>query len=392
MLWQTDRYAVDLPFSDDYGFVQQIAGLEPVNLAWLWEAHNEHRMVLPKLVLTFVTRAAGMDFRATAHVSALLVCLAAFACVFTIARLRGRWAIEDALVPLVVCTWSQAEALTWTSPLNLVATTVALLLWWTAAHRSLTAAIVAAVALALTGASGITAMVGVVPWFVWTAWRSKRVAPALCAAGLVGYCVLYAVTYTPLAGHPGPKSVGQVARYVARLAASPFSSIGDLQDVLGIGVLLAAAWLTWRTRRRFTPTHALLLAACATCGAVALGRAGFSGLTIASRYVTLMIPLAVALLALFAIADPPRPAVAALAAIIVVSLGYNDKVGHNAGHWLQKRLNAARTDITNGKPLSEVVATHGLYPDPAYGVTGLCALAKARGSVFRESASADCQP
>lgn len=53
-----------LPFGDDFAFIARITGDEPLTVGWLYETHNEHRMVLPKLLLVFMTRVAGIDFRA----------------------------------------------------------------------------------------------------------------------------------------------------------------------------------------------------------------------------------------------------------------------------------------------------------------------------------------
>lgn len=45
-------------------------------------------------------------------------------------RLRGRASAFDALIPVVICTWTQADALVWSSPLNLVGSSAFLVHWW----------------------------------------------------------------------------------------------------------------------------------------------------------------------------------------------------------------------------------------------------------------------
>lgn len=395
LLWQTHRYSVDLPFADDYAFVPHISGEQSLSLQWLWEPHNEHRMVIPKLVNVVATRLGGQDFRVVAHISSALLVVSALLAVMAIARSRGRYALEDILIAATVCTWSQAEAVTWTSPFNLVATTAFLLLWWVAASADrLLAAAIAAFALALTGASGVAALAGVVPWFIWRAYSSAstrgRVIASCASATLVAYGCACVVTHTRPGGHPASASVGYTLRFFVRLVSSPFTFVCSIQDVVGLGVLVILAGLialTIRDRpsaRQEASVLALAVAGLAVAGAVAVGRAGFGTLDIASRYITLATPLAVAVFALAASQPRARIVIVMLATILVVSAPHGDKVGHSAGKWLHKHLDPARRDIEAGVPLERVVTERGLYPEASYAVAGLCALAASHGSVFAD--------
>src|SRR6202050_4257106 len=56
-------FARNCPWADEWVMVPQLAGREPVTLSWLWSAHNEHRLPLPRLVLVGLYRVTH-DFRA----------------------------------------------------------------------------------------------------------------------------------------------------------------------------------------------------------------------------------------------------------------------------------------------------------------------------------------
>jgi len=41
------------PWSDEWEFIPMLTGTTPVSLKWLWAQHNEHRIIIPKLVYLF---------------------------------------------------------------------------------------------------------------------------------------------------------------------------------------------------------------------------------------------------------------------------------------------------------------------------------------------------
>ena len=50
------------PYADEWEFVPALVGAEPA-LPWLWQQHNEHRMVLPRAVYLLLFKLTH-DFRA----------------------------------------------------------------------------------------------------------------------------------------------------------------------------------------------------------------------------------------------------------------------------------------------------------------------------------------
>src|ERR1700712_5245275 len=46
----------DIPYMDDWEMVPVLMGEQPITLKWLWSLHNEHRIVMPRLIYLAVTR------------------------------------------------------------------------------------------------------------------------------------------------------------------------------------------------------------------------------------------------------------------------------------------------------------------------------------------------
>src|SRR5437016_5054826 len=42
-------FGINVPFSDDWYFMPEFTGEQPIDAAWLWARHFEHRIPLPKL-------------------------------------------------------------------------------------------------------------------------------------------------------------------------------------------------------------------------------------------------------------------------------------------------------------------------------------------------------
>src|SRR5262245_39185544 len=113
-------YCVDLPFYDEWEVLPVLLHEQPITLEWLWSQHNEHRMILGRLIYLGVVRAAHYDFRAGAFLDALVLSAAAAALIAFAHRLRGRATYSDAFFPLVLLTWGQAENLIWSFQVQFV--------------------------------------------------------------------------------------------------------------------------------------------------------------------------------------------------------------------------------------------------------------------------------
>ena len=98
------HYARNFPYWDDWGLVPVITGHEPVTLKWAWAQHNEHRMPVPKLILTGLLRWVASDFRTGLYFNAGLLSSSAALMIVLAHRLRGHQRLTDAVLPLSILT------------------------------------------------------------------------------------------------------------------------------------------------------------------------------------------------------------------------------------------------------------------------------------------------
>ena len=70
-LWLAWRYALPLPYWDEWLWVPFATGDRPVTLEWLWEPYNEHRLPLPKLIYLAWAALTGMNARVLAILNTL---------------------------------------------------------------------------------------------------------------------------------------------------------------------------------------------------------------------------------------------------------------------------------------------------------------------------------
>jgi len=78
-----------------------MTGHEPLSLRWAFSQHNEHRMVIPKVILATLYRAIP-DFRVGLYLNAGLLSTASAAMILLARRLRGWTSITDAVLPLSI--------------------------------------------------------------------------------------------------------------------------------------------------------------------------------------------------------------------------------------------------------------------------------------------------
>ncbi len=115
------HFARNLPFMDDFAIVPVMTGHEPLSLRWAFSQHNEHRMVIPKVILATLYRAIP-DFRAGLYLNAGLLSTASASMILLARRLRGWTSITDAVLPLSILNIGQSECFLIGFALNLVLT------------------------------------------------------------------------------------------------------------------------------------------------------------------------------------------------------------------------------------------------------------------------------
>jgi hypothetical protein len=171
LVW-VSRYGLPLPLFDEWEMVPAVTGHEPVNFAWAWAQHNEHRFVIARPLLVGLYRLAGLDFRAAVFVNVLLLAALAAGLIALAAKIRGRTSLTDVALPLVLLHFGQSENLIWSWQFVYVLPTALAELFLIGIVRGgkvlqgtwlyVVAAVL--VALPLCGGLGLIYLPGLLPW------------------------------------------------------------------------------------------------------------------------------------------------------------------------------------------------------------------------------------
>ena len=100
----------NIPYMDDWEIIPIITGHIPVTLKWAWAQHNEHRILIPKLILAFLFRWVASDFRTGLYFNAGLLSSSAALMIVLAHRLRGHQRLTDAVLPLSILTLAQSKS------------------------------------------------------------------------------------------------------------------------------------------------------------------------------------------------------------------------------------------------------------------------------------------
>jgi hypothetical protein len=420
------RFKLGLPYYDSWALVPFLQKMLAGQLTWaeLWQPHNEHRILLPRLVMLGLARLTGWDDGYEVAVNLALAGAAGLALLTqwrATARRMG-WPVLGwlaALISLLVFSLTQWENWVWgwqmVYYLHTAAAVGALLLlanWAGRWRRWLGAA-----ALGL-GATFSLAM-GLLIWpvglllLLWPAPDARRgrawwAAGAWALLGVVVFAVYFA-GYPRLTG-PGPLQVllGQplaVAHYIFNYLGSPVFSY-DYAYVFGaLGLVAwwaAAAWLVrrqWADPRPLLPYLGLGLYTQAGAAMVAVSRVQFgTHQAIASRYVTLSYPFWVSLVVLLYWVGAAQPAAArqpgwaflgrvrtwttlallGLTAFVLLSASVGAVLGYE---WRYQAVQPVRAAALAGGPISDALLAV-VYPAPAEVRPQLEFLRQARLSLF----------
>src|SRR5262249_26823201 len=152
-------YGHNVPFFDDWNMIPFVGGREPITSEWLWSQYNEHRMPLTKLLFVGLYWISGGDLRAGMYFNATALIVMALLMLRAAFMIRGRMALTDAFIPLLLLSCGHQENLLWASTVGyLLSTLLAVLaihVMAASAVPSRAAALIMAVvvcALPLTGA------------------------------------------------------------------------------------------------------------------------------------------------------------------------------------------------------------------------------------------------
>ncbi|MCO5170270.1 MAG: hypothetical protein M9894_28375 [Planctomycetes bacterium] len=392
-LWLILRYGSNVPYTDGWDMVPTLTRAQPVTLDWLWSQHNEHRVLLPRLLL-LALHAVVIDFRIPMVFDALATAALALALLVGLERARGAPRLTDAFVPLALLHLGHAVNLLWGWQVQFYASTllvglvlVALLRAADDPTRAAVVTGVAALLLPLCGGNGVGLVPPLAAWAVWVGLRHRRalvpgtrrrarVAIGLGAAA-TALAGLYFVGYEPVPYHPS--NAGMSGKL---LAAAKVTTVGlgpgaqPLWPLSGVvaGLVLAAAGVglawAWRERpheRERVGGLAALMAGLAALGlAIGSSRDGFE-----PRYVLLMAPLWCAAYVTFTLYGPPRLAAAGRAALLgaaLVLLVPNTRAGLDYAWYMREALGAFERDMRAGTTADVLVARHAGWLHPHHDV------------------------
>ncbi len=105
------RHGYNLPRLDEWEFVTVVCGNEG-GAKWVFARHNEHRFPLARAVFLGLHAATGQNFRAGMWLTVVLLSVSAAAIGLTARRIRGRSALIDLFIPVLLLNAGHAENLT----------------------------------------------------------------------------------------------------------------------------------------------------------------------------------------------------------------------------------------------------------------------------------------
>src|SRR5262249_5817632 len=113
------QYSRNIPYCDEFAMVSVMTGTEPLSLHWAWQQHNEHRPVIPRLVMAGLYRLVNLDFRVVRYANAVLLSAMAASMLMLARRIRGSASVTDAMLPLSILNFAQAESVLNSFAMNL---------------------------------------------------------------------------------------------------------------------------------------------------------------------------------------------------------------------------------------------------------------------------------
>lgn len=177
------RYSRRFPYSNDWDVVPVLVGRKPFTLGWLWSQSTDHRLFVPRLVISALAGITNGDFRSVAWFDFVLLSGSAAVAIRTMRRVRGVTAFSDMLFPLVLLspfqfglTWSFAVHFTTVGVASLGVLLLMVRFGLDAPPRWLWVVVVLALVLVGDGAPGLALVPGILAWLVLSALRLRRTA------------------------------------------------------------------------------------------------------------------------------------------------------------------------------------------------------------------------
>jgi hypothetical protein len=175
-------YGNRTPRWEDWFFVPAVTGAQKVDLSWLWQNVQGHRLPILKLVLIACYSVFGFNSKPILYLNVLLFSALSLGLLWAIRKARGCWCYGDAFLPIVLLNLGQTEAFSWAQTFAYVGTTCleTLLLILIVTHRgalnrtSIVLAGASLVLLPLVFGGGVVFAGLMVPWLLYQGWVVPR--------------------------------------------------------------------------------------------------------------------------------------------------------------------------------------------------------------------------
>lgn len=407
------RWGVDLPYFDQWELVPRFQAWRDGAFPWrqVWQLHNEHRLLLPELILLGLGRLSDWNIRLEL---ALNLLLAALLCAVLAGRLRAtlegdrRLSFLLPLFSLLLFSPSQWGNWSWGWQIQiflvllLVATAIDLLAREPRTPARFAGAVACAVAASFSFANGLLLFPLGLPLVLAPSRRRAAYGAVWVAAGALVYWI-YGVArignrFRPEGENPWERLYLQ-AKYLLFYLAGPLlnepRAVWLIAHLVVPASFLLVAALAWREGkelwRPLLPWATLAAFGLASAAMTAYGRYTFGiGQALSSRYFSIANFYWLGLLGMAAVwlrrrhpqrlprSVAPAAAVLALALLAGAILGGRD---FRADSLERQRLRA----VLRGERAAEGdVATQVPYPDPEIVRQRIAQLEQLRLSLFRE--------
>jgi len=390
------RYGNRTPRWEDWFLVPAVTGAQRVDLSWLWENVQGHRVPILKLVLIACYSIFGFNSKPILYLNVLLFSALSLGLLWAIRKVRGRWHFGDAFFPIVLLNLGQAEAFSWAQTFAYVAPTCleTLLLILIVTHRgalnrtSIVLAGLSIVLLPFTFGGGVVFAALMVPWLVYQGWAvTQTMEPsrrhvntmALASASVTVMIIgLYFVGYRAFNAAPGEGYVkpGLVAytETALKYLASGFGGAAHRPWWQFPGFLIAVILLTTslcliqvlaRCRLTGDPRAVGLASYMASCMGVAwvvgMGRYAWGDTVLDSRYAATSVVLLTGSYFVWELHGPRSLVPLGRMLLFTAAAGFlaaNLQQGVGRGYDLRGAERAFLRDLRAAQPIPRLVAHH----------------------------------
>jgi len=391
------KFGANIPYGDEWEWIPQLVGDEPVTFSWLWSQHNEHRVPVPRLLYLGLMRISGNDFRAGMFFDAMMLASTSAFLLLAVKWTRGKTSLVDAFIPLILLHPGQYENLLWSFQVSLVVPCILaffVLRLITSIKDTLTGsgALMMGTCLILMVLCGSIGTMYAIPIGLWIACDSSRRWFAGAAGtkkdALISLVValvsllasgLYFVGYANPPGtppRPGAAAIVQVGlEFWSMSLGAPleyWTVSAGLVSMLMIASVFRLAFVAWSNsveRTRALGMLAFLASFGALAAGVGLGRSCYgSGAGLTSRYMTLGAPGLVCIFFTWLLYGGTRSRQVVLVGMYIMLAATTVMLRQPAKEYArnrQNRLNSFAADIIAGVPLPQLTRTHA-YPTGVY--------------------------